>query len=431
VLNRYWKIYLGVAALASFGVSGALAQAAQPQAQTAQGQQSGKQWKDRAEYDMYAAILNEKDPNKKLALINSWKEKYPETAYSDERLQLYLLTYQQLGQANKMVDIAREMLTKDPKSLQAMATITALTPNLNNTAPEALDLGEKAARGIVAMERPESTKEAEWNNLKAAAHKTLGWVAMQRKNNDAAEQEFKQSLKINPNDGVLSYWLGTVIVAQKKPEKQSEALYHFARASGYEGAGALPPQGRQQVDTYLAKAYNTYHGQDPKGLAELKAQAKANPFPPENFKIESATEIAVRQENELKEKNPQLALWLGVKKLLTDTNGEQYFAEQMKGAGVPKLKGTLISMKPATRPKELVLGLVDPNVPEVTLVLDAPLPGKADPGAVLEFEGVPSSFTKDPFMVTFDVEKDKLTGWPAQAAPARRAPAGKRGGRKK
>jgi tetratricopeptide (TPR) repeat protein len=432
VLNRYQKTFLGIAVLATFGVSAfsALAQqqAQAPAGQAQQGQQapSGKQWKDRAEYDMYDAIIKATDPNKKLALINSWKEKYPNTDYSDERLQLYLLTYQQLGQGAKMVDVAKEMLAKDPKSLQAMATITALTPDLNNTAPDALDLGEKAARGIVQMEKPQGTADAEWNNLKAAAHRTLGWVAMQKKDNETAEQEFKQSLKINPNNGVLSYWLGTVIVAQKKPEKQSEALYHFARAVSYDGQNAVPAQGRQQIETYLSKAYNSFHGQDPKGLTELKTLAKSSPFPPADFKIKSATEIAIEEENRLKETNPPLALWMGIKKQLTDTNGEQYFADNLKGAAVPggaagvqKLKGTLIAHKPAARPTELVLGLADPTLPEVTLKLDSALPGKAEPGTEIEFEGVPSAFTKDPeFMVTFDVERDKLAGWPAQAAPA-------------
>ena len=435
MLNRYQKTFLGIAVLASFGVSAlsALAQeqAQAPAGQAQQGQQapSGKQWKDRAEYDMYDAIIKATDPNKKLALINSWKEKYPTTDYSDERLQLYLLTYQQMGQGAKMVEIAKELLAKDPKSLQAMATITALTPDLNNTSPDALDLGEKAARGIVQMEKPQGTADAEWNNLKAAAHRTLGWIAMQRKDNETAEQEFKQSLKINPNNGVLSYWLGTVIVAQKKPEKQSEALYHFARAVAYDGQNAVPAQGRQQIETYLSKAYNSYHGQDPKGLAELKTLAKSSPFPPEDFKIKSATEIAIEEENRLKETNPPLALWMGIKKQLTDTNGEQYFSDNLKGAAVPggaagvqKLKGTLIAHKPAARPTELVLGLADPTLPEVTLKLDSALPGKAEPGTEIEFEGVPSAFTKDPeFMVTFDVERDKITGWPAQA-PARRAP---------
>jgi hypothetical protein len=53
----------------------------------------------------------------------------------------------------------------------------------------------------------------------------------------------------------------------------------------------------------------------------------------------------------------------------------------------------------------------------VTLKFENPLPGKAEPGTEIEFEGVPSAFTKEPFMLAFDVEgKDKIQGWPAQAA---------------
>ncbi len=99
----------------------------------------------------------------------------------------------------------------------------------------------------------------------------------------------------------------------------------------------------------------------------------------------------------------------------------------MKGADVPggaggvqKLKGKLISSKPALRPKELTLAIVDGSTPEVTLNLDAPLPGKADAGTEIEFAGVPSAFTKEPFNVTFDVEKKNVSGWPGKDAPARR-----------
>jgi hypothetical protein len=85
---------------------------------------------------------------------------------------------------------------------------------------------------------------------------------------------------------------------------------------------------------------------------------------------------------------------------------------------VQKFKGYLISMKPAANPKELVIGITDATTPEVTLKLDTPLKGKADPGQEIAFSGIASAFTKEPFNLTFDVEKANLEGWPAQAAPA-------------
>jgi len=252
---------------------------------------------------------------------------------------------------------------------------------------------------------------------------------MQRKNNEVAEQNFVKSLQINPNAGDVAYWMGTVVLAQKKPEKQSLALYEFARAAAYDGPGGLNPQGRQQIDTYLTKAYTTYHG-DTTGLAELKTQAKANPLPPADFKIKSAMEVAAEKEEELKKTNPELALWLNIKGQLLAPEGQQYFDSSMKGAAVPKLKGWLVSAKPAARSKELMVSMEAKDQPaNVTLKLvnsegtAIALAGKPEVGGEIEFEGVGDAFTKEPFMVTFNVEKAKITGLKEEKV----APAAKKG----
>jgi hypothetical protein len=44
----------------------------------------------------------------------------------------------------------------------------------------------------------------------------------------------------------------------------------------------------------------------------------------------------------------------------------------------------------------------------------------------IEFAGVPTSFTKEPYNVTFEVEKKKVAGWPGKdAAPVRHSGAKK------
>ncbi len=49
-------------------------------------------------------------------------------------------------------------------------------------------------------------------------------------------------------------------IANKKPDDQPMALYHFARAAAYDGPNSLPADNRKAVQTYLSKAYTTYHG---------------------------------------------------------------------------------------------------------------------------------------------------------------------------
>jgi len=109
-------------------------------------------------------------------------------------------------------------------------------------------------------------------------------------------------------------------------------------------------------------------------------------------------------------------LWLSIKTELTGPDGENYFNNTVKGAllpggvdGVRYLTGTLLSAEPATEPSVLVLAISDRITPEVTLRFkdsawkDTHITGPLKLGSVITFEGVPATFTKEPFMVTFDV----------------------------
>ncbi len=424
-MYRVFKIVWGTAIIAAaFSVVPARAQD-KPAAPAAQGAQ--KNWKDAQEYEMYSAVVKETDPKKKVALLNAWKDKYPTTDYKLERLQLYLNAYQQAGDLHKLVETLNELIEMNPKDTLPMGAVMyyVMLPAYEAT-PSAgtLDTAEKVANSALANldNKPANVKDEDWvkgrKQLEALSHQTLGWVAMNKKDAPKAEAEFLKSLGIDPNQGQVDYWLAGVLRSEKAPEKVSAALFFYARAATYDGQGALTPEGRKQLDEYLHKAYNSYHGQDDAELDKLKTLAKSQPLPPPDFKIKTANEIAIEKEEEFKKSNPQLALWMGVKKQLTAEGGVQYFETNMKGTAVPPLKGTVISAKPPMRSKELVLGIADKNTPEVTLKLDTPLKGKPELGEEIEFEGVPSAFQPDPFMVTFDAETAKIKGLTVKAAPA-------------
>ncbi len=432
-MQHFLRRLTGILATALVGaVVGSAQTASQPAAQNGQAAATAatekkKNYKDQQEYTIYDSVSKETDPNKKLTLLNTWKEKYPDSDYKVDRLKIYLDTYQKLNQAAKMVDTAKEILTIDPKDITSLYWITFLSPSLGNTSADAVDTATKAANGLLAAEKPAATKDEDWKaakaNLDAIAYKTLAWTDMlpTNKNNAEAEDRLKKSLDANPNQGEATYWLGQVVlsrsIAEKKPELQSLALYDFARAATFDGPGALDPTLRKKVDDYLTKAYTTLHG-DTTGLAELKTTAKANATPPADFKIKTAAETAAEKEEDLKKSNPELALWLNVKGQLLGADGQSYFDSSMKGAAVPKLKGWVVGATPAVKSKELKVSMEGKDQPaNVTLKLvgtdgttPAPLTGKPEIGSEIEFEGIGESFTKEPFVVVFDVEKSKITG---------------------
>ena len=112
--------------------------------------------------------------------------------------------------------------------------------------------------------------------------------------------------------------------------------------------------------------------------------------------------------------------WTIIKTALTAPDGQDYFEDNLKGAmvpggagGVDLLTGTLVSAEPVAQPAVLIVAISDAKTPEVTLRLkdsdwqDTHLNGPVMPGSVIQFEGVPISFSQEPFMVTFGVSMTK------------------------
>lgn len=453
-MHQVLRTLTGISLAAGMTIAGLWAQApeggqqpaqnttSQPAQGGAAAQQPQKKVKDQAEYDLFNGVLKATEPNKKLELLNTWKQKYPESDFKDDRLVYLIQTYAQAGKYQEAIAAGKELLAIDPKNITAMFYINNLTPVAYPANPpaDALDTAEKAANGLLSAQQPPTAKPEEWQkakgDLEAAAHKTLGWVAWQRKNFDVAEQEFTKALQMNPKQGEVSYWLGSALLATRKPDKQAAGLYDIARAVVLDTAqGGLPDEVRKKLDAYLTKTYTGYHGSE-QGLAEIKTMAKTQPLPPAGFEIKSDAEMKAAHAEQEKKSNPSLALWKTLKTELTGANGPQFFESNMKGAKVPggaegvhKFRGTLIAARPAVRPKELVVGVTDPSTPEATLKLETALAGKPAVGSEIEFEGVPESFTKEPFMLTFD--QAQVTGLKMENAPARRAPAKKTGARKK
>lgn len=422
---------------------------------------SGPQWKDRAEYDLYVEITKDVNPQTRFEKLEKWKKDYPDTQFISNRRLIYLGTYQEMNKPAEVFGAAKEVLAADANNMQALVALSAFIRRFQ-PAPSADDMAtaEKASGQLVsgidtffaADKKPAGVPDDKWKaarrDVLILAQNALGWIPMIRKENEKAEVELTKSLAIEPNSGEVTYWLAGVILGQGKTEKRPLALYHFARAAYYDGPGSLAPEGRKTVVPYFEKLYKGYHG-DEEGMPKVIEMAKASALPSADFTIKS---VVVREkENEEREaaeaaKFPDKALWKDLKTALTGDGGQAYFDSGMKGASLPggiekagqkvtKFRGKLVSATPETNPKELVLS-ISGDIGDVTLKLDAALKGKMENGGELTFAGVASSYTKEPFMVVFDVERASVGDWagvggtvvaapPAKkvVAPAKRAPA--------
>jgi len=421
-------------------------------AQDKQQDKKGPDWKDRAEYDLYDAAQKDQNPQTRLATLEKWKQQYPASDFADGRRDMILTTYQQLAAApgatpdkqRQVIDLAQEILKEKPNNFRALSALLSSVQALKPPTPADLDLADKMANYLydnldqVYAAKPEGVTDAQWKQAKDAskpyAITVMKWVIdtrkEQTKDNARAQQDLEKLLQKDTTQAAVAYDLAGTILAQakQKPEQQPVALFYYARAAAYDGPNALPAAERTKVREYLAKVYPQYHG-SAEGMDQLLALAKTNATPPADFKIKSTVDIAQEDAAKAAEeaaKNPMMTLWVKtLKENLLKPDGDMFFMMNVEGAGLPggangvtKFKGKIVSMTPATRPKEVDLAIEKPGVGDAKLVFETALAGKMEPGEELEFEGTAKSFTKEPFTITFAVDKDQLVGWTGKNAPA-------------
>ncbi len=457
-------------ALAAGALALACAYAQTPAAAPTAAAAKQKAVKDQGEFEIYnQAIKDAGNPQKQIQDLDAWTQKYPDTDFKDERQYMYFDAYSKLQppQPQKVVELGQQLMAKDLNAaypgpagkLQILNIYYQVAWNvatLPNATPEQLAMGEKAARDLLELapqyfvpaNKPASTSEADWTKAKEDLEKrgktalvaiTLAPANQALARNDfaTAEQLYTKALAEYPDNAAISYNLGRALSGlakadpSKAPELAPKAIYEFVRASVIDPTlGGTVPNPKQITD-YATSVYTAYHG-SAEGLDQLKEQTKASSMPPAGFTIETASAAAARKQKEFAEKEPQLALWMGIKGQLADTGGQQYFEGQLKDAdvtgpnGTKALKGVLVEAKPACRSKELLVAIPEPGqtskTPEVTLRLDAPLSGKPTVGETIEWDGVPKAFSKEPFMLTMETEKAKISGLKVEpcAPPVRR-----------
>ena len=235
-------------------------------------------WKD-GEYPLYEAFTKAPDNAKKLAALNAWQLKFPETTLKAERLQLFLQTYQALNQFDKVLETGDAILALDPKNIAALLMMTVGVQRIEKPTPAQLALGEKAAQPLatkIEELKPAAASDADWAKgrpeIQATAYVALGWIAQQRKDDAGAKKAYLESLRINPNNAQVSYTLGGLIIVERNLDTYPAGLFHIARAASLTGTGAIPEPNRKKIDDYLIARYTSFHG-SAEGLDEA-AQAR-------------------------------------------------------------------------------------------------------------------------------------------------------------
>ena len=373
--------------------------------------QEKKEYKD-GEYDVIVKVYGETDPAKRLALLDEWTQKHPETDYHLERSQFYLDSYQKTGKTAEAVDAAKELLDKVPGDFTSNYAITLFSPYLGKVENEFIEDASKAANEVLAAvptrfaAKPDTVSQEQWDTARTqaevSAHLTIGWCHMQQKDNSGAEKAFTKVLEIDPSRGQVSYWLGQVILGQGDAAKYDLAFASFARAAVHDGPNAMPAEGRAQVLEYVHNLIKKYGEESFKLYWPMfEEMAKASALPSKRIELISDAERAFEAEQKSREENPLLWVYKDLKTALTGDAADATW-QKLNGALTPKMRLYVVSASPPERPATINLANEPGGAVEVVLTLENRRRTGVRTGSMLTIDGVAAGLRKDPFRLTLN-----------------------------
>jgi hypothetical protein len=360
-------------------------------------------WQGPGESEIGLAANAETDLTKKLDLLKKWEQQYPTSALSNQRT---LITTQTLTAL-----ITAAFGKPDGAELQAgTKAAQQLIRGLGDYFNDSLrSLPQFAQMSAAEWAKARTTSEME-------AHALLAYAATLKKDDATAEAEYRHALAIDPTQAAMSYQVGRLLIHEMAASKDfthfPEALYELARSVAVTGPNALPQAGRDAAMNALKANYINYHG-DTSGMTDLITLAAGSAFPPDNFELLSAQQIASQKQQEhaaWAQEHPDLNIWETIKDTL-DQQGDAYFSASLKGVGLPLLKGTVVSV---LAPKQLLVN-IDNAAGDAILKFDDNIKGDIPSGTELHFKGVVEAWTKTPsYVLTLEIldPKTDIAGLP-------------------
>jgi tetratricopeptide (TPR) repeat protein len=396
--------------------------------------------KDPAEYNAYVGAVQQTDPAAKVSGLEAFVTQYPNSVMKNQALEILMGAYQQTGNQQKTTDTAMKLVAADPNNVRAMALLAYFDrlraqggdPNAKQLLADAKKYGQQGLDALPKFNKPEGTSDADFqkmkDQMKGIFDAAIGVSALQDKDYPAAIAHLRPAADANPADFSVVYPLALAYLTPPDPKTPLDpanavnGIWFAARA-----AAVAPPQAQAQIEKYARSQYVKYHAGDD-GWADVLAQAKANPMQPAGFTIKPAPTPAEQAHKMVQGTTPDKMDFATWEFVLSNGNQEDQDAvwNAIKGKAV-QMNGTVMS---STATQFMIAGSsddIDAKKADITLNFEDTVPAKLMPkdAASLDFQGEPSSYTPNPFMMVMD--KGRLlkaaAPTPAKKPPVHRKPA--------
>jgi tetratricopeptide (TPR) repeat protein len=404
-------VVLGVAVIA--GAQGAAQTApAQPAASPAQAQPAAPQStapviKDPAEYNAYVAATGTKDPAAEISGLEAFLTQYPNSIMKNQALEILMSAYQQAGNSPKTLETAKKLVASDPTNVRALTLLAYFDrimaqngdPNAKQLLVDAKQYGQQGLDNLPKFAKPDGTSADDFkkmtDQMSVVFHAAIGIADLQDKDYAGAITHLRAAVDGSPQDFAIVYPLTLSYLGQTPPDYQN-GIWFAARA-----AAIAPAQAQAQIEKYARSQYVKFHQGDD-GWPAILAAAKANgpqvpiPLPPTPADQAHAMVVATAPDK------MDFAQWEFI--LGNGTQADQDLVwNAIKGKAV-QLAGTVIKATATEFDIAGSLDDIDAKKADITLTFEAPIPARLIPkeGSSLDFQGEPSAYTPNPFMMTME-----------------------------
>jgi tetratricopeptide (TPR) repeat protein len=408
-----------VAVVLGIAVVAGAQDAAQP-AQPAGAQSSAPIIKDPAEYNAYVAAIGQTDPTAKISGLEAFLTQYPSSIMKTQALEILMGTYQQTNNVKKTMDAATRLLQADPANERALFLLAYFDrlmaqngdPNAKQLLVDAKKYGQQGLDNLPKFTKPAGTSDGDFkkmtDQMNVVFHSAIGIAALQDKDYATTVTHLRAAADGSPQDFSIIYPLALAYLGQTPPDYQN-GIWFAARA-----AAIAPPQAQPQIEKYARSQYVKFHSADD-GWAEFLAVAKANgpqvPVKPAPTPAEQAHAMAIATPPD----KMDFAQWEFI--LGNGTPEDQTLVwDAIKGKAV-QLNGTVIKATATEFDIAGSLDDIDAKKADITLTFETAIPAARIPkeGTSMDFQGEPSAYTPNPFMMTMEkglLAKPKTTPKP-------------------
>lgn len=358
---------------------------------------------DPAEYNSYVSAVQNTNVQEKIAGLEGFLQRYPNSQVKEAALEQLMAGYQQAGNAAKMFETADKLLQAFPNNLRGLA-VMAYTKraaaqqgqDAATNAAAAEDYGNRGLKALPSAPKAEGMTDADFQKLKSQYslifNGAVGFGELQKKNFAAAAEHLQAAVSLDPTSFYDVYQLG-LAYAQTTPANPL-GLFYLARA-------VVMSNNNADVNNVAVYYYQKYHGTKD-DWDKVMAAAKDSPTPPPGFSVTPAPSPAEIAKKLADSKDPKQLSFDELQVILV--YGQQDVVDKVwgavKGQPVPFVAKVIDASK-----SKLTLAATYEDVQnsqaDVEVTMIAPIPAASLPkvGENIQVQAKPDTYTAKPFMV--------------------------------